>query len=209
VAAALCVLLGGVGVGAEIAAQPAPAQESGGSPAAGAPGDRAAPVPTLEALLGRIGGRPRQQARFSERKFVAVLDAPVESAGVLRYEAPGRLEKTTERPRPETMLLDGDALVLQRDGRRRSLQADQLPGVAALVGALRDTLAGDAQSLRRLFRVVVQGSEASWQIDLLPLDAASAELVSRITLRGSADSLREIETLQADGDRSVMLLSPL
>jgi hypothetical protein len=56
-------------------------------------------VPTLEALLGRIGGRPRQQARFSERKFVAVLDAPVESAGVLRYEA-GR-KKTTERPRPE------------------------------------------------------------------------------------------------------------
>ena len=55
----------------------------------------------------------------------------------------------------------------------------------------------------------MQGSEASWQIDLLPWDAASAELISRITLRGSADSLREIETLQADGDRSVMLLSPL
>ena len=137
-----------------------------------------------------------------------MLDAPLESAGTLRYEAPDRLEKNTERPIRESMMLDGDQLVVERDGRRRSLPAAQLPGVAALVGGLRDTLGGNAQALRKIFKVVVQGDAANWQVDLLPSDPGSAELVSRITLRGRQDRLLEVETLQADGDRSVMTLSP-
>lgn len=167
----------------------------------------AAPL-TLEELLRKIGGKASQQTRFVEKKYLAVLDAPVESAGVLRYQAPDRLEKITERPISESMMLEGDLLVVQRDGRRRSIPAAHLPGVAALVGGLRDTLGGDAKALRRMFKVVVQGVAAGWQIDLLPSDPTSAELVNRITLRGEGDLLLEVETLQADGDRSVMTLSP-
>jgi hypothetical protein len=106
------------------------------------------------------------------------------------------------------MMLDGEQLVVERNGRRRSLPAAQLPAVAALVGGIRDTLRGDAEALRRMFKVVLQGNAASWQIDLLPSDSTSAQLVSRITLRGREDRLLEVETLQADGDRSVMTLSP-
>lgn len=168
----------------------------------------AAPGLSLEALLAEIGGKPSQEARFAEKKYLAVLDAPVESSGVLRYQAPGRLEKHTERPQAESMILDGDLVVLQRDGRKRSLPLAQIPGVAALVGGLRDTLAGDASALRDRFKVVVQGDERRWQIDLLPSDPASATLVSKITLIGSAGRLDEVQTLQADGDRSVMMLSP-
>jgi hypothetical protein len=163
---------------------------------------------SLEALLKKIGGKPRQEVRFVEKKYLAVLDAPVESSGVLRYQAPGRLEKNTEKPVRESMMLDGDLLVMQREGRRRSLPAAQLPGVAALVGGLRDVLGGNAQALHRMFKVVVQGDPQRWQVDLLPATVTSAQLVSRITLRGRQDRLEEVETLQADGDRSVMTLSP-
>jgi hypothetical protein len=106
------------------------------------------------------------------------------------------------------MMLDGDQLVVERGGRRRSMPAAQVPGVAALVGGLRDTLGGDVEALRRMFKVVLQGDLARWQIDLLPSQTSSAQLVSRITLRGRDDQLLEVETLQADGDRSVMTLSP-
>jgi hypothetical protein len=180
------------------AATPAPAGAVAGRPSA----------LTLEALLARIGGRPEQEARFVEKKYLALLDAPVESSGTLRYRAPDRLEKNTERPLKESMMLDGDQLVMERNGRRRSLPAAQLPGVAALVGGLRDTLGGDAQALRRMFKVVLQGDAANWQIDLLPSDVAVAQLVTRVTLRGRDDQLLEVETLQADRDRSVMTLSP-
>jgi hypothetical protein len=190
--------------GAQPATAPAPAAEE----PAGAGGRQAPAELELERLLKRVGGKPKQEARFVEKKYLAVLDAPVESSGTLRYEAPDRLEKNTERPVKESMMLDGDQLVVERNGRRRSLPAAQLPAVAALVGGIRDTLRGDAEALRRMFKVVLQGNAASWQIDLLPSDSTSAQLVSRITLRGREDRLLEVETLQADGDRSVMTLSP-
>ena len=195
-----------------LAAGPAPAQPARPAPpaaAAPAPGAAAAQSElTLESLLARIGGRKEQQARFVEKKYLALLDAPVESSGTLRYRAPDRLEKNTERPVKESLMLDGDQLVIERNGRRRSLPAAQLPGVAALVGGLRDTLGGDAEALRRVFKVVLQGGASSWQIDLLPSDVTVAQLVTRVTLRGREDRLLEVETLQADRDRSVMTLAP-
>jgi hypothetical protein len=163
---------------------------------------------SVDALLKKIGGKPVQQTRFVEKKYLAVLDAPVESSGVLRYQAPARLEKNTERPMQESMMIDGDLLVVEREGKRRSMPAAQFPGVAALVGGLRDILGGNAEALRRLFKVVIQGDASRWQMDLLPSDPTSAQLVNRITLRGRDDKLLEVETLQADGDRSVMSLSP-
>lgn len=195
-----------------LAAGPAPAQPARPAPpaaAAPAPGAAAAQSElTLESLLARIGGRKEQQARFVEKKYLALLDAPVESSGTLRYRAPDRLEKNTERPVKESLMLDGDQLVIERNGRRRSLPAAQLPGVAALVGGLRDTLGGDAEALRRVFKVVLQGGASSWQIDLLPSDVTVAQLVTRVTLRGREDRLLEVETMQADRDRSVMTLAP-
>ena len=192
-------------------AGPGAPADAGASAAKGvAPGQSqpAAASLTLESLLKKIGGKAQQQVRFVERKYLAVLDAPVQSSGILRYQAPGRLEKNTEQPMKEAMMLDGDMLVMQRDGRRRSMPVSQLPGVAALVGGLRDTLGGDAQALHRVFKVVLQGDAGRWQVDLLPSDASSAQLVTKITLRGRDDQLQEVETLQADGDRSVMTLSP-
>ena len=193
-----------------LAPGPAPAQPTRPAPpAAPAPGAAAAQSElTLESLLARIGGRKEQQARFVEKKYLALLDAPVESSGTLRYRAPDRLEKNTDRPVKESLMLDGDQLVIERNGRRRSLPAAQLPGVAALVGGLRDTLGGDAEALRRVFKVVLQGGASSWQIDLLPSDVTVAQLVTRVTLRGREDRLLEVETLQADRDRSVMTLAP-
>ena len=195
-----------------LAAGPAPAQPARPAPpaaAAPAPGAAAAQSElTLESLLARIGGRKEQQGRFVEKKYLALLDAPVESSGTLRYRAPDRLEKNTDRPVKESLMLDGDQLVIERNGRRRSLPAAQLPGVAALVGGLRDTLGGDAEALRRVFKVVLQGGASSWQIDLLPSDVTVAQLVTRVTLRGREDRLLEVETMQADRDRSVMTLAP-
>ena len=162
---------------------------------------------TLESILQRIGGKSSREAEFTERKYLALLDAPVESSGVLHYVAPDRLERITRQPVKESMRLEGDLLVLERDGRTRTASAAQFPGVAALVGSLRDILAGDTAALRRGFKVVVQGDAARWQVDLLPSDSDMAKLVSRITLRGREDRLEEIETLQADGDRSVMTLT--
>lgn len=215
------LILGGWRLGAGVLTAGAlPAAVRGQGPARGegsargqgtAPADTSAAggaaAPTLESILGRIGGKPRREAAFVERKHLALLDAPVASSGVLRYAAPDRLEKITREPVAEAMRLEGDMLVLEREGRTRSAPAAQFPGVAALVASLRDILAGDAAALERRFKVTVQGDAGRWQVDLLPSDSDLAALVSRVTLRGREDRLEEIETLQADGDRSVMALT--
>src|SRR5690606_29363215 len=65
---------------------------------------------TLESILARIGGKSPREAEFTERKYLALLDAPVESSGLLRYVAPDRLERITRQPVAESMRLDGDLL---------------------------------------------------------------------------------------------------
>lgn len=168
---------------------------------------RATGAPALSELLARITLRKATQTRFNERKFIKVLDEPVDSSGVLRYEPPGRLEKRTEKPLREAMLIDGNRLSLERDGRRRTMTTEQLPGVGSLVGGLRDTLAGDEKALAREFRIVVTGTWPRWQMSLLPSTVEGARLVSRIDVRGNERRITEVETLQTDGDRSLMTLA--
>ncbi len=158
-------------------------------------------------LLARIAAARSVRVRFVEHKHLKLLDAPVVSSGTLRYDPPGRLEKRTESPHAETMVLQDDRLILERDGRTRSIGVDQLPAVGALVGGLRDVLAGDAGALGTRFRLVAQGTDAAWQLVLLPSDPELGALVSRILIEGGGARVARIEVLQADGDRSSMRLA--
>ena len=162
----------------------------------------------VERILTRIAAHAGHETRFVEQRYLRFLDGPVESSGLLRYQPPDRLERLTEKPRPESMILDGDTLSMTRDGRTRSLGVSQLPAVGALVGSIRDLLAGDRVAIERRYRTIAQGDDGNWQLVLLPSDTSLAELVTRIVVAGQADRMRTIEILQADGDRSLMTLQP-
>ncbi len=158
-------------------------------------------VSQLMALLAaNAGGR----ATFVEHKTLAILDAPVVSRGELVYVAPARLERHTVSPRAESMVLDGDALTISRDGRSHQLRLRDYPEVAAFIATIRGTLAGDRSALERNWSLSVAGSRERWTLHLLPSDPKLATLISRITARGRGGDLQSIEILQADGDRSVM-----
>ena len=55
---------------------------------------------------------PRGEGKFVERKYLAMLTAPLDFSGTLVYTAPGRLEKNTLAPKPERLVLDQDKLTL-------------------------------------------------------------------------------------------------
>jgi outer membrane lipoprotein-sorting protein len=154
----------------------------------------------MQDLARQRGG----SATFSETKYLAVLDRPVESSGELTYRPPGRLEKRTLKPVAESMILDGDVLVVERGRQKHTLQLQQYPAINALVGSVRNTLAGDRGALERQYRLDLQGGEEGWSLTLLPSDPAIAAIVQRIRIIGVRDELRQIEVLQTDGDRSVM-----
>jgi len=163
----------------------------------------------LPRLMSDLAQHRGGRVAFTERKFIALLDRPVESSGELVYEPPARLEKRTLVPQPESLVLDGDVLAVERGKRRYTLQLQQYPAATAFVDSIRSTLNGDLAALERQYRVVLDGTPQRWTLTLLPSDERLAALVQRVRITGAGAELAEIETLLTDGDRAVMVLRPL
>jgi hypothetical protein len=168
-----------------------------------APALHAAPL-TLGQLMGSLAQHPQGSASFTEHKHLAILEQPLESSGTLVFVAPARLEKRTLKPKPETMILDGDRLTLERGSRRQVLALKDYPEVAGMIESIRATLAGDRAALERVYRLALEGDTERWSLTLTPLDARVGALVARITMAGAGNAVNQVEILQADGDRSVM-----
>jgi outer membrane lipoprotein-sorting protein len=156
----------------------------------------------MQGLAQQKGGR----VNFTEKKYIALLDRPVESSGELIYVPPSRLERRTLTPSVESVVLDRDVMVVERGKQRYTLQLQQYPEMTAIVDSIRKTLAGDLVALERQYRVDLQGTPERWVLTLLPSDARIAGIVQRIEISGVRDELRQIEMRLADGDRSVMSL---
>src|SRR5450830_52689 len=112
-------------------------------------------------------------ASFVEKKFIAMLDKPVESSGELFYTAPDHLEKRTIKPKPESMILDHGTLVIERGRQKHQLQFRvvlqlQLMFLAAFIDSIRGTLAGDRKALERNYRLSLDGSAEHWTLQLVP-----------------------------------------
>jgi hypothetical protein len=159
---------------------------------------------TLDQLMGALAGTTHGAALFTENKYLSILEEPVSSSGELRFVPPARLEKRTLRPKPETLVLDGGVLTVEREAQRRVLRLQDYPEVAGMVESIRATLAGDRAALERVYRLGLEGSRTRWTLVLTPLDPRVAGLIERIRIDGARGEVRRVEILQADGDRSVM-----
>ena len=140
---------------------------------------------------------------------MALLDRPVESSGVLAFTPPDKLEKRTLLPRPENLIADREQVTLERGGKRHTLRLRDNPQVAVVVESLRATLSGDLAALTRTYSVGLDGARARWRLVLRPLDSALEAIVTRIEVTGEEGRVRGVEIFQADGDRSVMTISPI
>ncbi|MDP2029889.1 MAG: LolA-related protein [Thiobacillus sp.] len=166
---------------------------------------QAAPL-SLTQLMTNLAKNPQGAATFTEKKFISILEQPVESSGELLFIAPARLEKRTLKPRPETMVLDGDTLTLERGKRKHVLQLKDYPEVAAMIESIRGTLAGDRKALERVYHLALDGSHERWTLVLTPLDPKVGAVIARIRMEGVRDEVRSVEILQADGDSSLMTI---
>lgn len=163
----------------------------------------------LGSLMAQLATRKSGEARFTEERTVSTLDSPLRSSGTLSFAAPDRFTRQTLEPRPETMEVTGNDVVLRRGGRTRTLQLDTVPELAALIDAVRGTLAGDAAVLQRHFKVELNGSAPKWVLVLTPTETRLRQQVASIEIIGSAGDVRAVDLRLAGGDRSLMLIEPL
>lgn len=177
----------------------------------GAPGVASAAGPGFELpeLMALLARQRSGEARFTELRHVQGLDQPLEASGTLSFAAPDRFSRQTLKPRPESMVVEGNTLTVQRSGRSRSFALDATPELVALVEAVRGTLTGNAQTLTRYFRTTLAGSADKWTLDLVPADSRLAGQVRSVRIAGQQGALYSIEMLLVGGDRSVMSIEPL
>ena len=163
----------------------------------------------LDKLMQSLANNRNGHAKFTEKKFIAILDKPVESSGELFYTAPDRLEKRTLKPKAESMLVDKDKLIVEQRGRQHVLSLQSYPEIAAFIDSIRGTLAGNRKALERTYKLSIEGNEQDWSLSLLPLQDKMKKVVSSINISGSGNMLGSIQIQQADGDSSVMTITPL
>lgn len=155
-------------------------------------------------LMSDLGQVRRSQAHFTERKYLKVLKAPLQSSGTLTYTAPDKLEKRTLRPRPEVLVIDGKALTVETAGKRHTLKLQDYPVLWAFVESIRATLGGDIATLERFYKVDLEGGPARWQLFLAPRERSMSRVISQIRIGGAGSRIELIEVQEAKGDRSVM-----
>lgn len=162
---------------------------------------------SLRDLFDALAKEHPARATFHERKSIRLLDRPLDSSGELLFTPPARLEKRTLAPRPETVVVDGDRVTIERNDKVMTATLSEQPAVAALVDSIRSTLAGNLDALTRNYSVGLDGTSERWRLVLRPLDASVAALVERVEIAGTQSRVDTVEIFQADGDRSVMSIA--
>lgn len=160
-------------------------------------------VPQLMQSLAQV---QTSQGKFVERKFLSVLNKPLESSGTLSFQAPGHLEKHTLVPKVEDLVLDQGVLTIDSKARniKRTLVLQEYPAVWAFVESIRSTLAGDLPTLERFYTIKLEGSAAKWRMRLLPLEQRTREMVREIVIDGRDHRVTSIEMRESNGDHSTM-----
>lgn len=162
----------------------------------------------LPDLMHLLAQQKSGQASFVEKKYISILDKPLESSGELSFEAPDRLEKRTIKPRPEVMILEGDKLTItMHEKRPLNLRLQDHPEVAAVVESIRGTLSGDKVALEKNYDIDFTGVQGKWQLTLTPVQKAVAKVLRQVHIGGADANIKTITFDQTDGDRFEMTIS--
>lgn len=146
------------------------------------------------------------KAKFVERKFLSVLNRPLESSGTLLFQAPDHLEKHTLAPKVESLVLDQGVLTIDSKARniKRTLVLQEYPGIWAFVESIRSTLAGDLPTLEHFYKIELEGNASRWRMRLLPIEPKTREVLREIRISGRDNWVDSIGTEETNGDHALM-----
>jgi outer membrane lipoprotein-sorting protein len=163
--------------------------------------------PGLQALMRGMAETAGVSADFREVKELALLAEPLVSRGTLYFIPPDRLARHTRSPSPSSLIVDGDRLTVADPAGGDRVELSQNPVARLFVDNLIVLFSGDLAALRRRYVPHFESGEDHWSLALEPRRSPVKDLIARITLRGDGTSLREMEVLETDGDRTRTFLS--
>jgi len=160
----------------------------------------------LPDLLKAFAQSPGVYAQFTESKHMALLAAPLESAGTLYFTPPGLLARHTTQPELSVLLVDPHK-VRMFDGKRwESIELDSKPVVRLFVESFVRILQGDEVSLRRMYGIDFKTEAAMpsrWTLILKPKIAPMDKLIDRLELHGDKLVMDRMRIVEVGGDETV------
>ena len=180
-----------------------------GGAAAWPMGARAQTAPfDLTELMQLLAKVRAGEAVFTEKRSVAMLERTLESSGKLSFEAPDTFVRETLKPRQERLAVVGNMVTMSSGQRSRTVPLDSVPEAAVIVEAIRGTLTGNRDAIERHFSASVTGNAVRWTLELVPRMPRLRELVTSVRVSGQQAVVNEVVVAMADGDRSVMSITP-
>jgi hypothetical protein len=82
----------------------------------------------------------------------------------------------------------------------------QFPALEAFIAALRGTLAGDVKTLKEYYEVDFSSDADQWTLQLEPKNDEMLLYVKTIHIHGRGDKVQQIDTLETNGDHSIMTM---
>lgn len=159
--------------------------------------------PTVSSLLASFAQMPGLEARFEEEKHIALLAAPLKSQGRLHFARPDRMLRRTTSPTTAAVLIRDGELSFSDGQRSDQLDLSSSPVVRHFVQSFVALLAGDEETLQRLYDITLTVGDDGWEMVLRPRPAALRRVLTELRVRGRGVELAELRVREASGDETI------
>ncbi len=167
---------------------------------------------SAEVLMQMLAEVREADLTFVEQRSSAFLVGEIELKGTLKYIAPDFIEKRVETPYIHKIKINGDKLSVEKTTNRGETSTQQYSlssseSLRTMVEGFRATLAGNLAVLIDNYHIALEGDMLGWMVTLTPKKPELLDHIEKIALAGAKREIRTIETVNADGDVSRLLLS--
>ena len=161
-------------------------------------------------LIERLKRPLPATTRYTEVRFVEMLDAPLTLRGDLTYASANELGKRVMSPYEETTTIANGQVEIARKGKpAKRFSLKRAPALAGFLESFSATLDGDAKRLERSYVLTSDGDDHRWQLQLVPREAALAKHVKRVLISGQDTTPLCFDVEETGGDSSVLLVDKL
>jgi hypothetical protein len=169
-----------------------------------AAGARAEPKTlALDELLHHMATTRGVVAEFRELKTLALLDEPLEARGTLYFQPPDRFVRVTREPAATRLVLVGSRMRFEDATGASDVDLTENPLARQFADNLVALWRGDRARLEKLYRLDFHAEGPRWQLALAPRGAPLDRFIAVIRLSGDGASMRTMELLESDGDRTL------
>jgi hypothetical protein len=162
---------------------------------------------SLEVLMEEFSKITHASAKFTERKQLTLLTAPLILEGTLSYHAPDYLKKVVNKPSPSLFEISGESLYIETATEKLILHLDSHPLIRAFAESYRATRSGDSKTLTQYFDADLSGTLENWTLNLSPKDEYVRTRIRTIQMTGSGALIRSVKTVELSGNTSFMKIT--